>query len=162
VIQILKCSIADSVSFIEKSTTQSKLERVCVCEITLQSYTIATMSQRADLVSFLKGRKLLVIGTTSQRKLLQELEFMDVFNAVLSVPSVCGGTEVRKVLEELGGFSKQDLDIIESTFQGTIPIKKLIMIAEMALQLKTTDSLAKRFVQCMQDYGLPTTFINTT
>jgi vesicle-fusing ATPase len=105
-----------------------------------------------------KGRKLLVIGTTSQRELLKQLEFMDVFNAVLNVPPVTGGCEVRKVLEELGGFSKEDLDVIETNFQGTIPIKKLIMIAEMALQSKTNDTLLKRFVQCMQDYGIPTSF----
>lgn len=100
----------------------------------------------------------MVIGTTSQREVLQQLEFMDVFNAVLSVPLVTGGSEVRRVLEHLGGFSKEDLEIIETNFQGTIPIKKLIMIAEMALQGKMGDNLLKRFVQCMQDYGIASSF----
>jgi vesicle-fusing ATPase len=100
-----------------------------------------------------KGRKLLVIGTTSTKEVLKGMEMTAVFNAMLSVPSVNGGDEAVKVLRELGGFSDEELSRLKSVFKGALPVKKLIMIAEMALQSTNRDSVVERFIECMADYG---------
>jgi len=81
-------------------------------------------------------RKLLVIGTTSNGRILEEMEFMDAFNAVIRVPSVTSGDEVKNVLKELNVFSPTELEIVSNSIFGEIPIKKLLMITEMARQVR--------------------------
>jgi len=78
--------------------------------------------------------------------------FMDVFDAVLKIPNVTSGIECVSVLRHLNTFAEDDLAKIEKNFKGSIPIKKLFMIAEMAVQGQT-GTLFERFFQCLQDYG---------
>eukprot|EP01102_Stenamoeba_stenopodia_P014537 TRINITY_DN4836_c0_g1_i1.p1 TRINITY_DN4836_c0_g1~~TRINITY_DN4836_c0_g1_i1.p1 ORF type:complete len:740 (-),score=208.35 TRINITY_DN4836_c0_g1_i1:138-2357(-) len=98
-------------------------------------------------------RKLLVIGTTSNARILEEMEFMDAFNAVIRVPSVASGDEVKNVLKELNVFTPTELEIASNSIFGEIPIKKLLMITEMARQGEE-GTRAERFIQCMEDYGV--------
>jgi len=98
-------------------------------------------------------RKLLVIGTTSNARILEEMEFMDAFNAVIRVPSVASGEEVKSVLKELNVFTPTELEIVSNSIFGEIPMKKLLMITEMARQGEE-GARAERFIQCMEDYGV--------
>jgi len=102
-------------------------------------------------------RKLLILATSSNRDVLEAMEFMDVFNAVVHVPNVESGSEVVNVLEQLKVFGRSDLQLIKDQYRGAIPVKKLLMIAEMAQQ-GDDGTLAERFFRCMADYGMNATF----
>jgi len=93
-----------------------------------------------------KGRKLMVIGTTSAESTLREMDLLSVVNAVLRVPSLISGAQVCKVLEQLGGFSAEDLAKIKRDFSGpSIEIKKLVAIIESAKQAEG-ESFADKFL----------------
>jgi len=89
---------------------------------------------------------------------LEAMELMDAFNAVVHLPNVevqykllfiyqpvraliihspypQSGEEVSRILEELSVFEAQDLFLIAKQFSGTVPIKKLLMVAAMAQQV---------------------------
>jgi vesicle-fusing ATPase len=99
------------------------------------------------------GHRLLVIATTANRRVLEDLEFMQVFNSVLRVPSVTGSGEISKVLESCG-FTSSDRAVTSSFPTAVIPIKKLIMLAEIAKQTpESRGTLGKRFAEIMTELG---------
>ena len=104
-----------------------------------------------------KGRRLFLIGTTSSRATLASMGLLDIFNATITVPCVSPGEEIIKVLESLDVFSANDLDVIGKSCIFPIPIKKLLMITEMAQHGGPADGLGLRFVQCMKDYNIEST-----
>ena len=55
-----------------------------------------------------EGRKLLVLGTTSQGGLMQEMELASAFNVVLSVPML-EEAQIAAVMASLGAFAPQDV-----------------------------------------------------
>eukprot|EP01123_Difflugia_compressa_P008855 TRINITY_DN2779_c0_g1_i1.p1 TRINITY_DN2779_c0_g1~~TRINITY_DN2779_c0_g1_i1.p1 ORF type:complete len:413 (-),score=72.22 TRINITY_DN2779_c0_g1_i1:17-1096(-) len=93
-----------------------------------------------------KGRKLLVIGTTSSLSILKEMSFLHSCNSVLTVPSISSGSDVCKILSSLGGFSESDLSLIRTKFKGTTEIKKIITFAETARQ-PGSGTQGERFLQ---------------
>jgi len=97
-----------------------------------------------------KGRKLLILGTTSNKRVLEDMEFMESFNAYLQVPQISTKDEFKKALAELKIFDEYSLDSASSAFTGPISIKKLIMLAEMARQ-GTSGTIAERFFQVMSE-----------
>jgi len=100
-----------------------------------------------------KGRKLLVIGTTSSVNILREMSFLYSCNAVLEVPNVTTGKDVCKVLTALGGYGSEDLLLVASKFNGSVPIKTLITIAETARQ-SDGGTLGERFLEaCQKNMG---------
>jgi len=93
-----------------------------------------------------KNRRLMVMGTTSNEPLLEALGFIDCCDSVLSVPSVKSGSEVVTVLQQIQGFGKADLELIRREWQGSIEIKKLVTLAEMALASKEGNDVGKTFL----------------
>jgi vesicle-fusing ATPase len=75
-----------------------------------------------------KNHKLLIIGTTSNENILSEMGFLDVVGSKLDLPNVKGNDQIKIVLEKLG---YKNIDGIRSNME--IPIKKLILTAELAL-----------------------------
>mmetsp|Transcript_12856 Transcript_12856/g.19455 ORF Transcript_12856/g.19455 Transcript_12856/m.19455 type:complete len:772 (+) Transcript_12856:50-2365(+) len=101
------------------------------------------------------GRKLLIIGTSSNLNILDNLEMSKVFNAILRVPDVAPGDEVATVLSQLGGWESEDIDQLSTSIPVHLPMKKLIMISEMAQQSQDRNtSKVQMFLRCMEDYGL--------
>jgi len=100
-----------------------------------------------------KGRRLLILATSSNKRVLEEMEFMESFNAVLRVPQVSTDKEFRTVLEEMQMFNEDELDRATNSFTAPISIKKLIMICEMAKQ-GARAHLVDRFTQFVQDSAL--------
>jgi vesicle-fusing ATPase len=99
------------------------------------------------------GHRLLILATTANRRVLEDLEFMQVFNSVLRVPSVTGSQEIAQVLSACG-FSAEDLKVTSSFSNAIIPIKKLIMLAEIAKQAATgRGTLAQQFSEVMTELG---------
>jgi vesicle-fusing ATPase len=78
-------------------------------------------------------KKLMIIGTTSMRSVLNGLEVVDAFNVVLNVPNLTSKEEIRNVLVASGTFeSEKVLDRIVKICPDEIGIKKLLLVTEMA------------------------------
>ncbi|KAJ7377865.1 hypothetical protein OS493_025759 [Desmophyllum pertusum] len=88
-----------------------------------------------------KGRKLIVIGTTSCRDVLETMGIVESFNTVIHVPSLSSTDHLREVLQEVKLFDEDEIKQIERNIGERrlfVGIKKLLMMAEMAVQLETS------------------------
>uniref|UniRef100_A0A8C3S0K1 Vesicle-fusing ATPase n=1 Tax=Chelydra serpentina TaxID=8475 RepID=A0A8C3S0K1_CHESE len=86
-----------------------------------------------------QGRKLLIIGTTSRKDVLQEMEMLDAFSTTIHVPSIATGEQLMEALELLGNFKDNERSTIAQHVKGKkvwIGIKKLLMLIEMSLQVR--------------------------
>ncbi|OCT62286.1 hypothetical protein XELAEV_18043370mg [Xenopus laevis] len=84
------------------------------------------------------GRKLLIIGTTSRKDVLQEMEMLDAFSTTIRVPNIVTGEQLMEALELLGGFKDNERSVIAKQVKGRkvhIGIKKLLMLIEMSMQM---------------------------
>jgi vesicle-fusing ATPase len=100
-----------------------------------------------------KGRKLLLIATTSEKQLLQDLGLYQSFSKVIHVPNITRGPEILTVVEQLEAFSKKDLDFLEMNLRHktcTLGIKTLLDIIELTKQ--TTESYrTSKFVSALEE-----------
>ena len=64
---------------------------MCMC-----MYVCVTLSV---LYSAYKGRKLLIIGTTSRKEVLQEMEMLDAFSTTIHIPNISRGEQLVEALE---------------------------------------------------------------
>uniref|UniRef100_A0AAQ6A4M2 Vesicle-fusing ATPase n=1 Tax=Amphiprion ocellaris TaxID=80972 RepID=A0AAQ6A4M2_AMPOC len=93
-----------------------------------------------------KGRKLLIIGTTSRKDVLQEMEMLDAFSTTIHIPNISRGEQLVEALELLGSFQENERSKIAQAVKGQslwIGIKKLLMLIEMAVQVR------KRYSFCI-------------
>ncbi|KAI9096005.1 hypothetical protein K1719_026152 [Acacia pycnantha] len=79
-----------------------------------------------------KGKKLLVIGTTSELVFLESVGFCDSFSVTYHVPTL-STNDAKKVLRQLNVFAEEDIDAAAEALND-MPIKKLYMLIEMAAQ----------------------------
>ncbi|NXS45645.1 NSF ATPase, partial [Balaeniceps rex] len=85
-----------------------------------------------------QGRKLLIIGTTSRKDVLQEMEMLNAFSTTIHVPNIATGEQLMEALELLGSFKDKERSTIAQNVKGKpvwIGIKKLLMLIEMSLQV---------------------------
>lgn len=85
-----------------------------------------------------QGRKLLIIGTTSRKDVLQEMEMLDAFSTTIRVPNIRTGEQLMEALELLGSFKDKERSIIAQHVKGKpvyLGIKKLLMLIEMSMQM---------------------------
>ncbi|GLD99879.1 hypothetical protein PINS_up008607 [Pythium insidiosum] len=100
------------------------------------------------------GRKLVVIGITSNFNAMQALELADVFDLCLHVPQLRSAEEIDAVLTHtnLPVADEEKQRILEMMSSQPISVKKLMLIAEMAkedLALSGDDSMTcERFIDC--------------
>ncbi|EAZ63155.2 cytoplasmic protein involved in protein transport between ER and Golgi ATPase [Scheffersomyces stipitis CBS 6054] len=76
-----------------------------------------------------KGRRLLIIGTTSQYSVLKHMNLVDSFNDAVAVPPIRTVEEIGKVLDKLGFMSASERHEILNQlgkFDVNIGIKRLI------------------------------------
>lgn len=102
-----------------------------------------------------KGRKLMIIGTTSRKDVLQEMEMLDAFSTTIHIPNISSGEELMKALVELESFGDRELVSIAKVVKGqslSIGIKKLLMIIEMATQMDKEHRVAK-FLSLLHEEG---------
>ncbi|KAM6957437.1 vesicle-fusing ATPase isoform 2-T2 [Aplochiton taeniatus] len=107
-----------------------------------------------------KGRKLLIIGTTSRKDVLQEMEMLDAFSTSIHVPNISTGEHLVEALELLGSFSEPERTKIGQQMKGKrvyIGIKKLLMLIEMSLQMEEGYRVAK-FLSLLRDEGADRSF----
>lgn len=88
-----------------------------------------------------KGHRLLIMGTTSRRGILQQLDFDSVFNKEIAVPSVRSLNELESVLQEQKVFRDQSylvetMNLVAEATQGSnevnVGIKSILEIAGSA------------------------------
>uniref|UniRef100_A0A672P2I2 Vesicle-fusing ATPase n=1 Tax=Sinocyclocheilus grahami TaxID=75366 RepID=A0A672P2I2_SINGR len=97
------------------------------------------------LVFTLQGRKLLILGTTSRKDVLQEMGMLDSFSTTIHIPNISRGEHLMEALELLGGFQEEERATIAKQVKGQtvwLGIKKLQMLIEMSLQVRFGQPLA--------------------
>lgn len=80
--------------------------------ITLQALLVLLKKQPP------KGRKLLVICTSSRRQVLEDMEVLTAFTSVLHVPNLSSPEHLISVLEDSDVFTKQEIQMIFKKIQG--------------------------------------------
>ena len=85
-----------------------------------------------------KGKKLLIIATTSCKDVLREMQMLPCFNTIIHVPPIKIRDDLMKCIAELNVFDKDETDEIflrlDPEFHGEISVKHLISVVEMACQ----------------------------
>uniref|UniRef100_W5KFW9 Vesicle-fusing ATPase n=1 Tax=Astyanax mexicanus TaxID=7994 RepID=W5KFW9_ASTMX len=102
-----------------------------------------------------QGRKLLIIGTTSRKDVLQEMEMLDAFSTTIHIPNISSGEHLVEALELLGSFTDAERATIAQQVKGKrvwIGIKKLLMLIEMSLQMDQEYRVSK-FLSLLRDEG---------
>ena len=100
-------------------------------------------------------RKLLIIGTTSMRDILNDLEVISCFNTVLQVPNIHTSQELSTILsnfncpaEEVSSIAN-DFDTMYS--QQGVPIKMLLLAVELAIEREGNGTLTREhFIGCLE------------
>ncbi|CAD6442219.1 b9934382-b7ff-4149-967a-0f18a6251a6b [Sclerotinia trifoliorum] len=101
-------------------------------------------------------RRLLIIGTTSQRSVLKQLDLQPIFNRELAVPNVNTFSELATILREVQAFDNEG-DLQESLNQLKqytesdsigVGIKKVLLAVGEAKQEK--NNVAARFADIME------------
>ena len=93
--------------------------------------------------------RLLIIGTTSQKAMLKELEIYQAFNMAVHMPTLTRD-EVLTVLRHFKGNNK-DKELIADSMQF-MTIKRLLLLIDMACQGEDVVSY-DRFMQCYEESG---------
>lgn len=96
-----------------------------------------------------KGRRLLILATTTERSVLQQLDLFNSFNSDIPVPNVNSYEELQHVMFESGNFTQEDVqrsleeirDITQSDGVG-VGIKRILLGIETA---KQDADMASRF-----------------
>jgi vesicle-fusing ATPase len=96
-----------------------------------------------------KGRRLLILATTTERSVLQQLDIFNSFNSDIPVPNVNSYEELQHVMQESQVFSQEDIqrslreimDITRSQEVG-VGIKRILLGIETA---KQDADMASRF-----------------
>jgi vesicle-fusing ATPase len=88
-----------------------------------------------------RGRRLLILATSTERSVLSQLDLLNSFDAEIAVPNVANQKELQAVLGELGLFARQDqgrvlaeIEQYTGTKELNVGIKKVLMAAETARQ----------------------------
>lgn len=85
-----------------------------------------------------KGRRLLILATTSHRSILTEMGVLSAFDTDIPVPPIQGVEEIATVLREVKFGSGEEIDNVVDMLDGRpglhVGVKKLLTLAEMARQ----------------------------
>jgi vesicle-fusing ATPase len=65
-----------------------------------------------------KGRKLLILCTSSRRQVLEDMEMLSAFTSTLHVPNLSETSHLMNVLENSEVFTKPELNSIQKKIQG--------------------------------------------
>ncbi|KAM7067558.1 vesicle-fusing ATPase isoform 1-T1 [Molossus nigricans] len=102
-----------------------------------------------------QGRKLLIIGTTSRKDVLQEMEMLTAFSTTIHVPNIATGEQLLEALELLGNFKDKERSTIAQQIKDKkvwIGIKKLLMLIEMSLQMDP-EYRVRKFLALLREEG---------
>ena len=105
-----------------------------------------------------KNHKLLILASTSQKAVLEQMELVDAFNTSVYVPNITTLGSLEILLNSLGTFQPREVDDVLNGLKSakidtkiSVPVKKLIYMTEMAIQ--DSDKVDK-LVQSITEEGL--------
>jgi len=105
-----------------------------------------------------EGRKLLVIGTTSNPGILEDMQLRQAFNVQIEVKQLTKPDQVKKVFKAWNvEADARELEQIAGSCAFPIGIKQLLMVIEMSRQGndgKHVAVTASRFQECLESAGL--------
>jgi len=105
-----------------------------------------------------EGRKLLVIGTTSNPAILEDMQLRQAFNVQLEIRQLTKPDQVKRVFKSWNvQVDSQELELIATGCAFPIGIKQLLMVIEMARQGaegKHSAVTYARFTECLESAGL--------
>ncbi|RPA83589.1 AAA-domain-containing protein [Ascobolus immersus RN42] len=89
-----------------------------------------------------KGRRLLILCTSTERTVLQQMDVLNAFDAEIAVPNVTGFEQLAHVLKETGAFPSQEqqkaMNELQQNLAGasdlSVGIKKILLGIETARQ----------------------------
>ncbi|EAW09819.1 AAA family ATPase SEC18 [Aspergillus clavatus NRRL 1] len=88
-----------------------------------------------------KGRRLLILATTTERAVLKQLDLYNSFNADIMVPNVMTYDELRYIMEQSGAFEDSEIDQALEEVGGLtedktigVGVKKVLLGIETAKQ----------------------------
>ena len=84
-----------------------------------------------------KGRRLLIIATTSRREVLDQMEMIPAFTDVLHVPNLSTPDHLLRVIKDSGVIGPQGMAELEdklSNRRANIGMKKLLGLLDMVNQ----------------------------
>jgi vesicle-fusing ATPase len=100
-----------------------------------------------------KSRRLLIIGTTSERSVLRQMDVINTFDAEIPVPNVSSLKDLNGILKSVNAFDDQtrhgviqELESITSSKDVKVGIKKILSILETSRQ---DEDVARRFVDLL-------------
>ncbi|KAJ0001512.1 hypothetical protein NQD34_006532 [Periophthalmus magnuspinnatus] len=128
--------------------------------LVLQALLVLLKKPPPKARTHLQGRKLLIIGTTSRKDVLQEMEMLDAFSTTIHIPNISTGEQLVDALELLGSFSDKERASIAHQLKGKrvwIGIKKLLVFIEMSLQMEP-DYRVTKFLSLLRDEGADRSF----
>ncbi|RZC50918.1 hypothetical protein C5167_019340 [Papaver somniferum] len=98
----------------------------------ISAETMIGLSESSKCAQIVKGKNMLVIGTTSEVDFLESLGICGAFAVTYHVP-ILRSEDAKKVLEQLKVFAEDDIEAAAEALND-MPIKKLYMLIEMAVQ----------------------------
>ncbi|KAL7307115.1 hypothetical protein TKK_0000845 [Trichogramma kaykai] len=104
-----------------------------------------------------RGRKLLILCTTSRRQVLEDMELITAFSTTLHVPNLSTPDNLMAVLEQVELFSKSEMAHLHAKLQGKrifIGIKKLLGLIDMARQVEPNYRVIKFLSKLEEEGGL--------
>lgn len=104
-----------------------------------------------------KGKKLLILCTTSRRDVLNDMEMLSAFTAVLHVPNLSQSEHLMAVLEQSDVFTKADLKSIAKQTRGCrifVGIKQLLSMIDFARQVEEHYRVATFLTKLEEEGGL--------
>jgi len=93
-----------------------------------------------------KGKRLLVICTSSRREVLDQMEMLSAFTDVLHVANLSSGSHLISILKQSDAFSKEDVAKLASKLSGrkaSIGVKKLLGLIDMVKQTDQRSRVSK-------------------
>ncbi|KAH0611390.1 uncharacterized protein H6S33_010655 [Morchella sextelata] len=99
-----------------------------------------------------KGRRLLIIATTTERSVLSQMDLLTSFDAEIAVPNVADHRELTYILRELQFPEEEQMKTVRELADATgrrdlnVGIKKILMGVETARQ---DDDISGRFASVM-------------
>ncbi|XP_056010319.1 vesicle-fusing ATPase-like isoform X2 [Ostrea edulis] len=104
-----------------------------------------------------KGRKLLVIGTTSRKDVLQEMDMAQIFGTITHASNISTSEHLMAVLENVDAFNSNELEILRRKTAGKrlwIGIRKLLVLIEMSRQISESHRIPKFLCVLEEEGGL--------
>lgn len=101
-----------------------------------------------------RGRKLLVLCTSSRRDVMDEMDMLNAFTATLRVPNLSSAAETVTVLRKSAVFSESQLQEVERKLTGKrvfIGIRKLLALVEMSREVADKERVLKFLCRLEED-----------